>query len=102
HRQVNEDTDTRVAGGYQLIDDYFAGTFKPTGRLIERHRAQFDSLRDVSEVVVLGHSLADVDAPYFREIVMRIRPSATWTVSCHSEPSLEQARLEALGVPGHR
>lgn len=100
-REVNADTDTRVAGGYQLIDDYFADTFKPTERLIERHRAQFDGLCDVSEVVVLGHSLADVDAPYFREIITRIRPAATWTVSCHSEPSLEQARLEALGVPGH-
>lgn len=101
HGQVNEDTDTRVAGGYQLIDDYFADTFKPTERLIECHRAQFDSFREVSEVVVLGHSLADVDAPYFHEILTRIRPSATWTVSCHLAPSLEQPRLEALGVPGH-
>lgn len=98
-RDVDEDTDTRVAGGYRLIDEYFADTFKPTELIIERHRAQFDGLRDVSEVFVLGHSLADVDAPYLREIIGRILPSASWTVSCYLEPSVEMERLKALGVP---
>lgn len=96
--EVNEDTDTRVAGGYRLIDEYFADTFKPTERLIERYRAQFDGLRDVSEVIVLGHSLADVDAPYFHEIIARTLPSASWTVSCYMEPSVEMERLAALCV----
>lgn len=99
--QVNEDTDTRVAGGYGLIDDYFERTFKPTKKLIERHCPWFDSLSNLSEVIVLGHSLADVDAPYFREIIYRI-PSAQWTVSCYLEPSLEQASLAKLGVPAGR
>lgn len=100
-REVNEDTDTRVAGGYRLIDEYFADTFKPTEHIVERYRAEFDSLGDVTEVIVLGHSLADVDAPYFREVIARTRASTTWTVSCYLEPSAEMERLEALGVPLH-
>lgn len=98
--RMNEDTDTRVAGGYELIDDYFAKTFKPTQKLVDSHRDRFDRLSNVSEVIVLGlgHSLADVDAPYFHEIVDRIS-SATWTVSCYQEPSLEQTRLAGFGVP---
>lgn len=100
-REVDEDTDTRVAGGYRLIDEYFADTFKPTKRIVERYRAEFDSLGDVTEVIVLGHSLADVDAPYFREVISRTPASTTWTVSCYLEPSVEMERLEALGVPLH-
>jgi hypothetical protein len=98
HRQVDERTDTRLAGGYQLIDDYFAATFKPTAALIERYRTQLDSLSDISEIIVLGHSLAEVDAPYLRAIIERTSRLVTWTVSCYQEPSLEIARLAALGV----
>lgn len=102
HRLVDEDTDTRVAGGYQLIDDYFADTFKPTDQLIEQYRVQFDGLRDVSQVFVLGHSMAEVDAPYFREVAARVSPCAQWFVSCHVEPSAEMARVSAIGVPSGR
>lgn len=100
-REVNENTDTRIAGGYRLIDEYFADTFKPTERIVERYRAEFDSLGDVTEVIVLGHSLADVDTPYFREVIARTPASTTWTVSCYLEPSVEMERLNALGVPLH-
>lgn len=37
-RQVDEETDTRIAGGYRLIDDYFAGTFKPTEKILPKTR----------------------------------------------------------------
>jgi hypothetical protein len=55
-----------------LIDGYFAETFKPTEQLIRGYRGEFISLGDVSEVMVLGHSLGEVDAPYFREIASHI------------------------------
>lgn len=61
--KVNQDTNTRVASGYRLIDEYFVDTFKRTEHLLKRYRAQFDGLCDVSEVVVLGYSIADIDAP---------------------------------------
>jgi hypothetical protein len=33
-RQVDEATDTRVAGGFALIDDLLAATVKPTNDII--------------------------------------------------------------------
>lgn len=97
--QVDEETDVRVAGGYQLIDDYFAGTFKPTEQIIERHRPYFDSITEVSEICVLGHSLAEVDAAYFWEILDRIdRHTTQWTVSYHTEPTVEQERFSCFDV----
>ena len=51
------------------IEEYFGITAKDCGRVIETNRAFFDSLRDVSRVVVIGHSLSTVDLPYFREVI---------------------------------
>lgn len=80
---INEDTDTRVAGGYKLIDDYFNETFKPTEKIIERNRAFFESLHDVTEVFVLGHGMAEVDRLYYFEILDFVPKSTRWTISYH-------------------
>lgn len=96
-RQVDEETDTRVAGGYALIDSYSTDTFKPTERIMARNRPFFDGLGSVDEVFVLGHSLADVDAPYIREIIAKVAPSCRWTISFYEEPPPEIERFQKLG-----
>lgn len=94
---VNEETDTRVAGGYRLIDKYFADTFKPTQAIIERSRPFLERLAGVDSVFVLGHSMAEVDLPYFEEFARCVTPTAHWTVSYHQVPD-DQA--EAVRAPG--
>lgn len=96
--RVDENTDTRIAGGYQLIDGYFADTFKPTDEIIERNAAFFGGLADIDEVIVLGHSLSEVDAPYLSEVIRGIRFLANWTVSYHENPEREIERMGNLGV----
>lgn len=95
---IDEDTDVRVAGGYRLIDQYFSDTFKPTASIIEQHRAVFDALGCIKEIVVLGHSLSDVDAPYFSEIIERVSPSTRWSVSYHTDPSREAENFARFGI----
>ncbi|WP_192250436.1 bacteriophage abortive infection AbiH family protein [Mesorhizobium silamurunense] len=97
-RQVDEDTDTRIAGGYRLIDDYFAGTFKPTEKILAQNQAFFDGLVDVSDVFILGHSLADVDALYVAEIANKVPVTARWTISCYKTPETERNRFSGYGV----
>ncbi|ABE65044.1 conserved hypothetical protein (plasmid) [Nitrobacter hamburgensis X14] len=96
--KVHEDTDTRVAGGYQLIDGYFSGTFKPTDDILCRNAAFFSGITNIDEVLVLGHSLSDVDVAYLHEVIRSIRPYATWTVSYHGSPVGEVERMGRLGV----
>ncbi|BBB12895.1 bacteriophage abortive infection AbiH family protein [Sphingopyxis sp. FD7] len=96
--KVHEDTDTRFAGGYRLIDSYFADTFKPTIALIERNSGFFGRISNVDEVFVLGHSLSEIDAPYLHEVIRRIRPDATWTVSYHGSSAEAEDRMNGLGV----
>lgn len=95
---IDENADTRVAGGYHLIGGYFADTFKPTAQILAQNRTWFDRLASVSNVWVLGHSLADVDATYFHEIAHRVDPSTRWTVSYHGNDSHARAQIARFGV----
>lgn len=72
---------------------------KQTGDIIQNHRAYFDSLCDVTRVEVLGHSLADVDLPYFKEVANQ-NTDSEWIVYCYDEsknPSMVQ-QLVKCGV----
>ncbi|MFA0145340.1 bacteriophage abortive infection AbiH family protein [Vibrio lentus] len=86
--------------GKDMINRYFTTTFKGTGKIIDMNSKFFDSLSNVEEVLILGHSLADVDLPYFRKIVSSINPNIKWTVSYHvDEDRLKHlAKLKSIGV----
>ncbi|WP_320203060.1 bacteriophage abortive infection AbiH family protein [Agrobacterium rosae] len=95
--RIDEDTDTRVAGGYRLIDDYFRETFKPTAEIIQRNRAFFAGLGDVSEVYVFGHGLAEVDAPYFAEMLEYLPEDVDWIISYYGGHR-EREKIEAAAI----
>ena len=102
---IDEDTDTRVAGGYRLIDEYFRETFKPTAEIIQRNQTFFAGLDDVSEVYVFGHGLADVDGPYFAEMLKHVPEDAQWTISYHGGDREREKIVAAaikIGIPTGR
>lgn len=43
----------------------------------------FDSLKQVSHVVVLGHSLSHIDLPYFYRVLNRIQHESNWHFAKH-------------------
>lgn len=88
-----------------ILDRYFSATFKPSEQLIQRNRQFFDRLLDIQEVCVLGHSLSDVDAPYFKALLaVPSVSSARWSIACRSDldQSDKQERLQAQGVDAAR
>ncbi|NTI24864.1 hypothetical protein G6M87_24100 [Rhizobium rhizogenes] len=101
-RFTDEDTDVRVAGGFQLIDDLLAATYKPTKEILERNKAFFDDLRRVTEVFILGHSLADVDEPYFTAVLDHVDPKANWSVSYYNDEVAARSAAESIGIPTAR
>ncbi|MCA9035951.1 MAG: bacteriophage abortive infection AbiH family protein [Planctomycetaceae bacterium] len=72
---------------------------KQTGAIIQNQRAYFDSLCGLTRIAVLGHSLADVDLPYFKEVANR-NTDCEWIVYYYNEsqkPSMVQ-QLVKCGV----
>ncbi|HHR5841156.1 TPA: bacteriophage abortive infection AbiH family protein [Providencia alcalifaciens] len=84
---IGPDQDTRIAEAYDSIDEYFGNTFKPSEDIIEdiikEESVFFSSLKNVDEVIVLGHSLAEVDGKYFAEINKSIQENARWIVALY-------------------
>lgn len=60
---------------------------KHCDEIIKEHRDFFDGL-NITDVITIGHSLAEVDWDYFEEIV-RGNNNLNWYISCHGLRDLE-------------
>ncbi|WAT09643.1 bacteriophage abortive infection AbiH family protein [Rouxiella badensis] len=72
------DQDTRESGGYDILDEMFNSNFKNCSKIINEESVFFDSLNSVTEIIVIGHSLSDVDSKYFKEILKHAPQSTIW------------------------
>lgn len=98
-----EDADVRVIEGQTIVDGYFSDTFKPTAKVIERNSVLFAGLSGVDWVVVMGHSVSEVDHPYFAKVIANIDVDRVrWKVSYYGDLFGLRQRLEALGVRSHQ
>lgn len=94
-------SDHRVIEAMQSLDDYFTHTFKPSRELIQHNACFFAGLGEISQVIVLGHSLSPVDAPYLSAVVQALKHrQVVWTVAVleHDDFGEKSALLEAVGV----
>lgn len=76
-----EDDDIRLIEGEELIAEYFKSTYKNVEKIIKSNKDIWDRLKKVKKVYILGHSLSDVDIPYFEKIYQSVHPECRWFVS---------------------
>ena len=57
---------------------------KDTTTIIRNNQNFFQSLSNIEQVIVYGHSLNEVDWPYMKEIVNNIGLDKQWRISQHS------------------
>lgn len=83
-------------GASKMLLAYF---YKDTQTIIRENKKFFDNLRDLDEIIVLGHSLNDIDLPYFKYLY-KITYKAKWTISYYddSEPEKMRDALLKAGV----
>lgn len=72
---------------------------KPVESILKDNENWFESLIGIDTIIVLGHSLNEVDIPYFKKIV-EVLPSSNWIVSYHLEEDLKNhtVQLNACGI----
>lgn len=96
----SNEEDFRIQEGDALINAYFKNTQKDTRQVIRRSESFLTQLSSIREIYVLGHSMADVDMPYFEELVRRVSSRVNWVVSYHADE--ERVRkmevLKKLGI----
>lgn len=76
----------------ERIEDYYEQSFKNFYKVLETHKGFFSSLNKIKKIIVIGHSLAKVDMPYFEKILeINANPKhIEWEISFHSEANLDR------------
>ncbi|CAG37067.1 hypothetical protein DP2338 [Desulfotalea psychrophila LSv54] len=76
---------------------------KPIDDIIDYSLSYFKNLENVEVVVVIGHSLNDIDIPYFKKI-SNVTQSSKWVVSQYSEDEGKNhiRQLEKCGVASNQ
>jgi len=77
--------------GEDAVETFYGNMAKNTSEIIEGKSEFFANLTDVDEVIVLGHSYNEIDAPYFKKIAESISQNAKWILSYFSESDRENA-----------
>ena len=80
----------------ESVETFYSLSEKPVERILRENQAFFDDLYDVEYIYVLGHSLGNVDLPYFRAINQAndYPERLSWKVSYYSEE--EKTKLERI------
>lgn len=67
----------------KVVKDYYSNTYKDTNKYM--HRLLPLKGKEIDEIIVIGHSLAGVDMPYFKGIDMFTSRKANWKVYYYSD-----------------
>lgn len=73
--------------------------YKPVHNIIEQNKAQLKSYGDVEKIIVIGHSINDIDKPYF-EFILNEYPKAKWeNYNIDDEIQNTHDKLIKIGIP---
>lgn len=69
----------------EKIKDILFMYYKDQKKQIDKNETFFLSLQEIKHIVVIGHSLADIDLGYFGKVLSLTDKNTTWHFSYHSE-----------------
>ncbi len=88
-RNAEEQFEDCAISTFDRVAQYCETTLKRTDYIIAENSYFFNHLSEVDNVVIIGHSLNEVDMPYFRKVLQAVSPNTVWTAYYH-ENSDEQ------------
>lgn len=74
----------------KAVEDYYVSTYKDVNKYM--HRLLPLTEKGVDEIMVIGHSLAGVDMPYFQNIDIFTSQKANWKVYYYKNDEKEQMK----------
>lgn len=70
---------------YNAIANFYKDTLKDTRKLLNANSGFFEKLVNIHTVKVIGHSLGEVDFPYFERIIQCVDNNTKWYVYFHED-----------------
>jgi len=98
--QAQERCDDKESSIYSVLATYYEKTEKDVKFFMENNSYFFRSLENVEKIYIVGHSLGEVDSPYFIEIYKNVAPTTQWIVICRNDSETQEKMtvLKKLGV----
>ena len=87
-QEAENEYDEKEMSICRVINNYYRHTFKDINRYI--YKLNRLSKKKIDEIIVIGHSVAGVDIPYFKYIDMLSNNSAHWKVYYYSHDISEK------------
>ena len=74
---------------------------KPTENIIARNQSFFQTLNDITDIYVYGHSYSPVDLDYFEEVRKNVSDATKWHLGCYNGADRKAAEemMAVLNVP---
>jgi hypothetical protein len=97
--------DVRTDEAYDSIRQYYATTHKSTASVIAKNETFFNSHDKYNEIIIMGHSLSDVDLPYIQQITTNLcHENTRWYVSYYSVGEIASHRrsLERCSISDNK
>ncbi len=99
HEQMADNYDYSYDSGRDELLGYFSKSFKYTEDIINKNSTFFSKLQNIKKVVVLGHSISEVDQSYFKKIMQSIEnKKIIWTASYYGEKQSIFENMKAIGL----
>lgn len=89
----------------EKIRDILNAYYKDKKKQIAKNETFFLSLPEIKHIVVIGHSLADIDMGYFGKILSITNNNTIWHFSYHSEDDkkhIDKFKWQCNSLPLHR
>ena len=92
--QDEDDNQLNIKMSRRNIVELMNKNEKPVMEIIKKNIAFFNSLYDIQRIIVIGHSMAEVDMPYYKEFLKHINRDCIWHFYWHATD--EQGRFYQL------
>lgn len=94
---ISENTEEKIKRlKVECLKKLYEETLKNTDTQIEMYKYFFKDLKDVKNIYVIGHSLGEVDFPYFREIIKVVNKNVKWNISYYLEKEKKEFKDIAI------
>lgn len=80
--------------GVDELRSYFFESFKDTSKVIEHNYNFFNSLNNIREIYIFGHSMSEIDLPYFIEIKNKLTAPCFWCISYFKTEKMSPGEVE--------
>ena len=97
-KRADDEFDEGAKSIYNAIAKFYERIFKDTNRQINIHRGFFENLADITSVNIIGHSMSDVDLPYFQSVQLYSPDRKKWNVYYYDKEEQNSMKEQLLSI----